>query len=180
MTASLAGHIFATMANQERSNVLLHHKSGMYRWLVALFQLYRSLSTDERRMNEMLWMQMRLPEALRKQGILFIHAQKKAGAARAETADCVESWVRAHHPGPGRALVVSNNPFIEYQRRVTEVLLKQSGAQELEVMGMGPEAELDQYDRATRLGLLLDALAGTLFRAKQQEELGLIAVPEAA
>lgn len=71
--------------------------------------------------------------------------------------------------------MVSDNPFIEYQRRVTEVLLAQSGAHGIQVTAMGPGADLDNVEPATRLGLLLDALAGTLFRASQQQQLGLLA-----
>lgn len=135
------------------------------------------LPTDERGMDEMLWGQMQLPTALRRQGITFVHAQKRPGAARAETADCVQAWVRAHQPAPGAALVVSNNPFVEYQRRVTEVLLAQSGAADIEAWGLGPAAELSAHDPATRLGLLLDALAGTLARAEEQRVLGLLRAP---
>lgn len=131
------------------------------------------LPGDERAMDEMIWQQMLLPKALREHGILFVHAQKRDGAARAETADCVRAWVGGHHPGPGKALVVSTNPTIEYQKRVTEMLLHQSGAQGIEVACMGPEAELGQHEPAVRLGLLLDGFAGTLFRAKQEYDLHL-------
>ena len=132
-----------------------------------------TLPTDERAMDEMLWAQMRLPDALRRHEVTFVHADKSPGAARAETADCVAAWVRAHHPTPGRALVISNNPTVEYQRRVTEVLLAESGVVGMQVVGMGPGAHRE-HDASTRLGLLLDALGGTLLRARQQETMGLL------
>lgn len=132
------------------------------------------LPSDERAIDEMLWQQMRVPVALRRQGIMFVHAQKPDGAARAHTADCVQTWVRRHHPHDANVLVVSDNPFVEYQRRVTEVLLHQSGATNIQVSALGLAADLQSHTPATRLGLLLDALAGTLQRARQQQQLSLL------
>lgn len=133
-----------------------------------------ALPTDERGIDEMLWQQMRLPAVLRQQPILFVHAQKREGVARAHTADCVQAWVRRHHPHDANALVVSDNPFVEYQRRVTQVLLHQSGARGMHVSALGPSADLHAHLPTTRVGLLLDALAGTLYRACQQQQLGIL------
>ena len=130
------------------------------------------LPDDERAAAEMVWQQLRLPAALRARTPRFVHGAARAGAPRAETQDCVALWLAGAPPPEGLALVVSDQPFVEYQRRVTEVILARHGARRLHVAAMGAAPRrLEGIDETVRLGVLLDNLANTLFRARQSQEL---------
>ena len=125
----------------------------------------RRLPNDERAMNEMLWAQILLPDVLREHEIVFIHASKRPPAERAHTVDAVAQWAKIRRPTGGVALIVSNNPHIEYQRRITELTLRDHGIVDVCVVGMGPAASFDNLDTPLSLGIALDSLAGTLATA---------------
>lgn len=131
------------------------------------------LPTDERDAAEMVWQQLKLPRALRAMQPIFVHAEARAGAPRAQTRDCVALWLARHRPASSVVLVVSDQPYVEYQRRVTQNLLAQHGAHGLCVTAMGPAAtRLHGMGEEERLGVLLDNLANTLARAEEGLDLG--------
>jgi hypothetical protein len=81
--------------------------------------------TDEREAAEMVYRQLWLPTPLRNAPAEFVHAPAEPGQTRAHTQGVVRYWVQNDHPRPGRALMVSDNPFVEYQRLATLLALRE-------------------------------------------------------
>ncbi len=125
-----------------------------------------SLPTDEREAARWVWNQMQLPTVLLQKQYepVFVDAEKKPQATRAETEDCVKKWAQTDHPKPnGTALVVSNNPYVYYQKCVTQKLLAQSGLPHLRLDTLGNAITESAYPNDTvKIGVLLDTLARNL------------------
>lgn len=121
------------------------------------------LPTDERDAAIMVWNQLDLPAEMRSHSPVFIHAKKKEGANRAETEDCVKEWIQKYHPTPGKALVVSSNPFAYYQLLVTQLFLKKFNVEGVQLETIGSAMKIDGDSEEVHLGILLDNLARSLF-----------------
>lgn len=121
------------------------------------------LPTDERDAAVMVWNQLDLPSEMRSHPPIFIHAKKKEGANRAETEDCVRDWIQKYHPTPGKALVVSSNPFVYYQFLVTQLFLKKFNVQGVQLEAIGSAMKINDNSEEVSLGILLDTLSRNLF-----------------
>lgn len=121
------------------------------------------LPTDERDAAVMVWDQLDLPTELRNHTPVFVHAEKKPNAQRAETEDCVQKWAKKFSPQPGTALVVSSNPFVYYQLLVTEVLFAKAGLGNMKLDAIGSESSYQAESLDVELGLMLDNLARTFY-----------------
>jgi hypothetical protein len=132
---------------------------------------------DERDAAVLVWEQLDLPAALREAPIFFSHTALRPGNVRAHTVDCVADWARAVKSGasraPGRILMVSEAPFIEYQALSTRLMLARAGlsADNLESMGDYDAERYAPLDETFKLGILLDNLAATLQRAQALQDL---------
>lgn len=59
---------------------------------------------------------------------LFIEATKRQGSTRAQTMDCVQLWLQKSAPHAyKKVLMISNNPYIYYQKDVTELDISRLG-----------------------------------------------------
>ncbi len=121
------------------------------------------LPTDEREAAELVWNELDLTPALRAKQPLFVHAEKKLTAQRAETEDCVMKWASQYHPQPGTALVVSNNPYIYYQSLLTKVIFKKMGLNGIVLESLGSGTQTGKDTENVDLGLMLDNLARTFY-----------------
>lgn len=131
------------------------------------------LPTDERGAAELVWAQLPLPAAMRLATPMFVHAAKKPDATRAETQDTVAAWSKMAPAARGTALMVSDNPTIEYQRLVTQALLYTHALGHLKLDAMGPDTRLRDAPEAVRLGFMLDNLAACLSRARHMQAAGI-------
>jgi len=118
--------------------------------------------TDEREAAEMVYRQLWLPTPLRNAPAEFVHAPAEPGHARTHTQDVVRYWLQNDHPHPGRALMVSDNPFVEYQRLATLLALKEAHGPAIDIVPMGPGEPFEDALSDTALGVRLDNLAASL------------------
>lgn len=130
------------------------------------------LPTNELDLGEFAWNQVDLPADLASKTPLFIKAAKKPDAPRAQTEDCVRTFIEQHKiPNTATFLVVSGNPFVYYQKRVTELMFKKVGhfqyprKYRFESTGLGPD--VNKYDKSIGIGILMDNLARTLYTEVQ-------------
>lgn len=127
------------------------------------------LPTNECDLGEFAWGQLDLPSVLRAKTPIFVKASKKPGAPRAQTEDCVRAFIEQHNiPENSRFLVISENPFIYYQKKVTELMFKTLEPHKgfiFEAVGNG--FNLNQYNKCIIIGILMDNLARTLYTEKQ-------------
>jgi len=118
--------------------------------------------TDEREAAEMVYRQLWLPTPLRHAPAEFVHAPAEPGHTRAHTQDVVRYWLSTGHRRPGRALMVSDNPFVEYQRLATLLALKEAHGPAIDIVPMGPGESFEDALSDTALGVRLDNLAANL------------------
>ena len=117
---------------------------------------------DERMAAVWIWDQLDLPAILRRRRPLYVDACRRPGQPRAQTEDCVGQWLVDYAPASGRALMVSNNPFVVYQRLVTRLSLARLGFHCLQLEACGPAAVVEA-DPIVSLAPLLDSLARSLY-----------------
>lgn len=130
----------------------------------------KTLPTNEVELGEFVWNQLDLPLALREATPLFVKAKKKPGAMRAETADTIKSFLEDHKiPQNSRFLVVSSNPYVHYQKKVTELMFNQLGYGDkgFQFDAVGSAADFTHQDKCTAIGLLMDNLARTIYMELQ-------------
>ena len=123
------------------------------------------LPNNEKQLSEFLWAQLDLPEQMRGLTVHFINAEKKENTSQAQTEDAVKQWLMETPPALAtHCWVVSSNPFIAYQKKVTHRGIKEVMPEStISVEGIGPEAPLRSFPQAIALGVLLDNLARTLY-----------------
>lgn len=121
------------------------------------------LPVDERGAARMVWEQLDLPAELRYKFPFFVEAPKKQGAQRAQTEDCVRAWLESPLTGKGACLILSSNPFVRYQTKVTEMIFKRLGVEGFTLEGVGSKAKVDEYPQDLVIGILMDNLARTLY-----------------
>jgi hypothetical protein len=149
-----------TLFDTETPHVLTHTEPFQMR---EGWQPPRNLPGDEREAAKMVWEQLDLPSQLRSKQPLFVEAHKKQGSKRAQTEDCVRAWVENPRTRPGSCIVVSSNPFVNYQTRVTTMILKQLKHEGFKLEGVGSPASVDKYPQDIAIGILMDNLARTLY-----------------
>lgn len=133
-----------------------------------------TLPTNELDLGEFSWDQLDLPQFLRERTPLFVKAPKKPGAVRAQTEDAMRSFIENEKILDGSTfLVISSNPFVYYQTRVTEGMFKKLGYgnKGFSFEGAGFAANVGGYEKSTAIGILLDNLARTLYVEKQFRDL---------
>lgn len=127
-----------------------------------------NLPTNEVDAAHLVWDQLELPETLRSKTPIFIKAEKKAGAARAQTEDCVISWLSQGNVKQGLYLIISNNPYIFYQQRVTELKFHQAGYKEgYRIKSLGASASINEDSLDTTIGIFMDNLAREIYTENQ-------------
>lgn len=133
----------------------------------------QDLPTNELDLGELAWAQLELPLALREKKPIFLKAAKKPNEIRAQTEDCVKEFL-ALYPIPKKAsiLVISSNPFVDYQKKVTELIFKKAGyaGTGLRFEAAGEAMAVGGRDPCITLGLLMDNLARTLYTEVQLEK----------
>ncbi|AIK96321.1 hypothetical protein [Candidatus Odyssella acanthamoebae] len=128
------------------------------------------LPTDEREAAKFIWFQLKLPAALRDLQPHFTDAQKNPGNSRAQTQDCIQMWLKTDHV-KGNLLMVSSNPYINYQESVVKLAIKKAGLENnIQIDSVGPGMTIENTDIDIVLGIALDTLARTIFTEKQQRE----------
>ena len=127
--------------------------------------------TDEREAAEMVYRQLWLPTPLRNAPAEFVHAPAGVGQTRAHTQDVVRYWLHNDHPRAGRALMVSDNPFVEYQRLATLLALREANGPAIDIVPMGPGELFEDALSDTALGVRLDNLAASLTLALKLRDL---------
>jgi hypothetical protein len=128
------------------------------------------LPENERDLGEFLWHQLVLPRELKKISPRFIKAPKKEGNARAQTEDCVQIFINeTSHYFPEKALflVISTNPFVDYQKRTTELAFYSQGLRGYRFEAAGDKAPVESELPAVTMGILMDNLARALHTEMQ-------------
>ncbi len=136
----------------------------------------KNLPKDEREASKLVWNQLKLPVILREKIPLFIEATKQQGEARAQTMDCVQLWLQHNIPlSHKKVLMVSNNPYVQYQVNVTELgILKAGFSNHFDVEGIGRSFDINENeDIDITIGILMDTLARVLYVKNQFEQLKL-------
>jgi hypothetical protein len=126
----------------------------------------KTLPTNEMDLGEFTWGQLELPSELRDLNPLFVKAQKKPTAARAQTEDCVKEFIAMQDVPEGATfLIISENPYIYYQKKVTELMFKKLGyvGKNLRFEAVGRGMSIKSNDQFIIIGLLMDNLARTLY-----------------
>lgn len=118
--------------------------------------------TDEREAAEMVYRQLWLPAQMRAMPAQFVHAPAERGQSRAHTQGVVHHWLETGHPKAGRALMVSTNPFVEYQRLATLLAFREGNAPAITLDAMGPADEFEDELSDVALGIRLDNLAASV------------------
>lgn len=118
----------------------------------------------------MVYRQLWLPKSLRDAPVFFVHAPAEAGQSRAHTQGVVRHWLEETHPRAGRALMVSDNPFVEYQRLATLLALREAHGPAIDIVPMGPAGATVDLLSDTALGIQLDTLAASIALALQLRE----------
>ena len=123
------------------------------------------LPTNENELGTFLWNQLDLPAKMRELSVRFIKSPKKEKTTRATTQDTIEKWLTEVPPTlPVHCWVVSSNPYIPYQEKVTERTIKMFKHHALVTLeGIGPEILLTTPPQPINLGTLLDTLARILY-----------------
>ncbi|MBY0293501.1 MAG: hypothetical protein K2W92_09490 [Alphaproteobacteria bacterium] len=131
------------------------------------WRIPKVLPTNELDLGEFVWKQLDLPPALQKQTPIFVKAPKKPNAPRAQTEDCVTEFLKKHDvPEQSTFLVISGNPYVYYQKRVTELMFKKRGYgnKRFSVEAVGDATPIHENDdKFITIGILLDNLARTLY-----------------
>jgi hypothetical protein len=128
------------------------------------------LPTNELDLGEFAWGQLDLPRELQEQTPIFVKAAKKTDALRAQTEDCVKEFLEKHDvPEKSTFLVISGNPFVYYQKRVTELMFKKSGhsGKGFSFEAAGDTANTEEVKQVIAIGILMDNLARTLYTETQ-------------
>ena len=74
------------------------------------------------------------------------------------------NWLKQHQAKEGIYYVISSNPFIFYQQRVTELKFQQAGYKNNFIFkGLGMEAPIENYPKNICIGILMDNLARCLY-----------------
>ncbi|MBY0500564.1 MAG: hypothetical protein K2P93_00995 [Alphaproteobacteria bacterium] len=126
----------------------------------------KALPMNEMDLGEFTWEQLDIPSELRDLKPLFIKAQKKPAAARAQTEDCVKEFVETQVVPEGSSfLIISENPYIYYQKRVTKLMFKKLGYEHknLQFEAVGKGMKINSDNQVIIIGLLMDTLARTLY-----------------
>jgi hypothetical protein len=133
------------------------------------------LPQDEREASKFIWAQLQLPSSLREKTPLFIEATKQQSATRAQTMDCVQLWLKnILQRSQKSVLMVSNNPYIQYQKNVTELgILKGGFNNYFDVEGIGRSFDLSEEDIDITIGILMDTLARVLYIENQLQEINM-------
>ena len=132
------------------------------------------LPKDEREAAKLVWNQLELPLVLREKTPLFIEATKQQGETRAQTMDCIQLWLQHNIPqSQKKVLMVSNNPYVQYQMNVTELGILKAGLSDyFDVEGIGRSFDVNEdEDIDITIGILMDTLARVLYVKNQSEEL---------
>lgn len=125
-----------------------------------------NLPRNEIDLGEFTWEQVELPSELRALNPLFIKARKKPTATRAQTEDCVKEFVETQDiPQGSTFLIISENPYIYYQKKVTELMFKKLGYEHknLHFEAVGKGMSTNSTHPFIIIGLLMDNLARTLY-----------------
>ncbi|TSC73141.1 MAG: hypothetical protein G01um101438_164 [Parcubacteria group bacterium Gr01-1014_38] len=87
------------------------------------------MPTTEAEMMEFTWQQSQLPPEWKYELVNTPLQPKTDGGTRPpNTGDTAKEWFTKHKPRPGFYLVLSNQPFVEYQNLVVERALRECGA----------------------------------------------------
>lgn len=129
-----------------------------------------TLPTNELELGEFAWAQLDLPPFLQEKIPLFVKAPKKLNATRAQTEDCVRAFLEREKVAENASfLIISSNPYVYYQKRVTELMFKKAGFANkgfrFEAAGNG--TNLKEGDKIITIGILMDNLARTLYTETQ-------------
>lgn len=123
----------------------------------------RPVVADEREMVRLVAAQS-VPAAFT--DIRFALSAKKAGAARATTADCMKVWFETE-PHAGVYAIVSSNPFAGYQELVATRQALINGRKDVAFIGCGPAIKPESYiammGKVGVAKVLLDNLARILY-----------------
>lgn len=112
------------------------------------------LQTEAQAM-EYLFQKANVSEDLRQIPLQIISASA-GGKRRATTADTVAEWLKTN-PSPGLCLVLSNQPFVDYQNAVLKTFLPKT----FQIETIGKEADPDTF-----FAVYLDNLARFLYQEK--------------
>jgi len=131
------------------------------------------LPHDEREASKLIWAQLKLPLSLKEKKPIFIEATKQQDLARAQTMDCVQLWLQKMTPQDHqKVLMISNNPYIQYQKNVTELGIAKAGFNKLfDVEGAGRSFDINDQDIDITIGILMDTLARVLYVENQLQEI---------
>lgn len=132
--------------------------------------VYTSTITDEREGGKLLIQYFPFCPDIQPESIMFALAQKKPGAVRATTPDTIEALLgMISFTKNDTILIVSSNPYIEYQVATTHSILLQKGLNisnsSLEGAGKGSHISEETFD-IKDAGIFLDNLARTLYSYK--------------
>jgi len=133
----------------------------------------KTLPTNENQLGELIWNQLALPQSLRSHNPIFIKAPKRQDQKRASTDDTVRAWLDEYSVSPGHCLIISENPFVNYQELVTRVVFQRvkPNIEGFTFQAVGPSNREADKDIDTNLGVLLDNLARTLYMQLELKKL---------
>ncbi|MBN9413465.1 MAG: hypothetical protein J0H12_06045 [Candidatus Paracaedimonas acanthamoebae] len=131
------------------------------------------LPLDEREASKLIWDQLQLPSSLREKKPIFIEATKQQNSTRAQTMDCVQLWLQKTTPqAHKKVLMISNNPYIHYQKDVTDLEISKAGFNNFfDIEGIGRSFDLDNQNIDITIGILMDTLARVLYVENQRQEM---------
>lgn len=140
------------------------------------WQAPEKLPDNENDCAEFIWEQMELSAELRAKYPIIIKANVAENANRATTEICARDFWNNKYIKPGKVLVISSNPFIEYQLGIFGLQLKHSqrlDKDQFTLAGSGPAPvfPLDKIDsKILGVGILLDNLARSIYTEIQKKQ----------
>ncbi|AIL12900.1 hypothetical protein IM40_04260 [Candidatus Paracaedimonas acanthamoebae] len=140
------------------------------------WRIPKILPHDEREASKLIWGQLQLPLSLREKKPIFIEAIKQQDSARAQTMDCVQLWLQGIVPKTHKkVLMISNNPYIQYQKDVTDLGILKAGFNTFfDVEGVGRSFDINDQDIDITIGILMDTLARVLYVDNQLQEINIL------
>lgn len=123
----------------------------------------KQMPTTEAGMMELVWQQSQLEPHWKRELVNTPLQPKCDGGTRPpNTGDTVREWLTRHNPTPGRYLVLSNQPFVQFQELVVQRVLRECGAKDFTVCACGPASSL-----VLPLSTYLDNIAKQVYEEHQ-------------
>ena len=129
---------------------------------------------DEREAGEIIMKIFPFSTKINHQNIYVVATEKKPNTPRATTADTIDAWMNSDHFNQNNILVISNNPYVEYQKETVFLSLISHNLSieesSLDQMGFGSRLTSSTFT-IKDVGIYLDNLARTIYTLTKIHEI---------